>query len=56
MSYRGFQITSRRRSYLAERALPEQNAIYRLAGKTLAELHDRIDWWVFNFAVGIIEI
>ncbi|MRG96000.1 hypothetical protein [Polyangium spumosum] len=52
MRYRGFQIVARGRSLIAERPLPEENAIYKIAGKTLAELHEKIDWWVFERDMG----
>ena len=55
MSYRGFSITERgRNAYLAERPLPGQKAIYRLSGKTLKELQDKIDWWVWDHLTGEI--
>lgn len=57
MTYRGFSIVERGRgAYLAERPLPGEKAIYRIAGKTLKELQDKIDWWCFDFVVGVVEI
>ena len=40
MIYRGFEIRERGRSFLAERPLPGEKAIYRIAGKTLKDLRE----------------
>jgi len=56
MIYRGFEIRERGRSFLAERPLPGEKAIYRIAGKTLKELHDKIDWWIWDHLAGEIAL
>lgn len=54
MRYRGFSIRATGKSYLGEIPLPGQAAVYRLMGKTLAELHDKIDTWIFERAMGLL--
>ena len=46
--YREFKIKSVGRSYIGERPIPEQRAIYRLVGNTLRELLNKIDDWQYR--------
>ena len=52
--YRGFRLKDTGRSYIGERPIPEQHAVYRLAARTLAELKDKIDDWIWDDSMGLL--